>query len=204
MEVRGDWLPRQVLGKFTALCAVLRMLYLALALALERRRSTPHSHQPDVVFCDGVSAMVPLLRLRGLPVLFYCHFPDKLLCTDRRAWLKRLYRGPLDWLEEVTTGGWVNGWVQTFLFVSGRLRGPPRCLAHAHNTHTGAATVVAVNSRFTAQVFREAFARIAPKHPDPAVIYPAINLDSFVPPKFDEKEASKGKKSKQSTGAFGA
>jgi hypothetical protein len=60
--------------------------------------------------------------------------------------------------------------------------------------------VVAVNSRFTAEVFREAFARIAPKHPDPAVIYPAINLDSFVPPKFEDK----GKKRKQSTGAFGA
>lgn len=99
VEVRGDWLPRQILGRFTALCAVLRMLYLALTLGLERQHPTP-----DVVFCDGVSAMVPLLWLRGLPVLFYCHFPDKLLCTDRRALLKRLYRWPLDLLEEATTG----------------------------------------------------------------------------------------------------
>lgn len=99
VEVRGDWLPRQVLGKFTALSAVLRMLYLALTLGLEDGHPPP-----DVVFCDGVSAMVPLLRLRGLPVLFYCHFPDKLLCTDRRALLKRLYRWPLDLLEELTTG----------------------------------------------------------------------------------------------------
>jgi hypothetical protein len=52
--------------------------------------------------------------------------------------------------------------------------------------------VVAVNSRFTAQVFRDAFARIAPRHPNPAVIYPAINLDSFVPPKFEEGSATRG------------
>jgi alpha-1,3/alpha-1,6-mannosyltransferase/myotubularin-related protein 1/2 len=106
VEVRGDWLPRQVLGKFTALCAVLRMLFLALTLGLERGGGNSDGGHPlpDLVFCDGVSAMVPLLRLRGLPVLFYCHFPDKLLCTDRRALLKRLYRWPLDLLEELTTG----------------------------------------------------------------------------------------------------
>jgi alpha-1,3/alpha-1,6-mannosyltransferase len=46
----------------------------------------------------------------------------------------------------------------------------------------GAATIIAVNSRFTAGVFKEAFRRIGPRF-DPAVIYPAINLDSFVPPK---------------------
>lgn len=67
----------------------------------------------------------------------------------------------------------------------------------------GAATVVAVNSRFTAQVFREAFARIAPKHPDPAVIYPAINLDSFVSPRFDEAGAGKGRRGKQQPAALG-
>jgi alpha-1,3/alpha-1,6-mannosyltransferase len=37
-------------------------------------------------------------------VLFYCHYPDKLLCVRRQSLLKRLYRFPLDWLEEVTTG----------------------------------------------------------------------------------------------------
>ncbi|CAN0400828.1 unnamed protein product, partial [Scytosiphon promiscuus] len=47
------------------------------------------------IFCDGVSAPVPLLRLAG-PVLFYCHFPDKLLCVRRGSFLKRAYRWPLD------------------------------------------------------------------------------------------------------------
>ena len=36
-------------------------------------------------------------------MIFYCHFPDKLL-TDRGNWLKASYRYPLDWLEEKTTG----------------------------------------------------------------------------------------------------
>ncbi|NWX90574.1 ALG2 mannosyltransferase, partial [Nothoprocta pentlandii] len=52
-----------------------------------------------------VSACIPILRLAGRrrKVLFYCHFPDQLL-TKRESFLKRLYRIPLDWLEEVTTG----------------------------------------------------------------------------------------------------
>lgn len=46
-----------------------------------------------------------MLRLsrRRKKVLFYCHFPDQLL-TQRQSVLKRLYRAPLDWLEERTTG----------------------------------------------------------------------------------------------------
>jgi hypothetical protein len=37
-------------------------------------------------------------------ILFYCHFPDKLLCVDRSSLLKRCYRAPLDYIEEITTG----------------------------------------------------------------------------------------------------
>ncbi len=45
-------------------------------------------------------------------VVFYCHFPDKLLANGafvhgqmkmRGSLLKRLYRMPMDWLEELTT-----------------------------------------------------------------------------------------------------
>ena len=51
-----------------------------------------------------VSTPLPLLRLLGLPTIFYCHYPDLLLSTDRTSMLKRLYRAPLDWLEQWTTG----------------------------------------------------------------------------------------------------
>ncbi|KAF1528363.1 Alpha-1,3/1,6-mannosyltransferase ALG2, partial [Eudyptula minor] len=52
-----------------------------------------------------VSACIPVLRLARTrkKVLFYCHFPDQLL-TKRESLLKRIYRLPLDWLEEYTTG----------------------------------------------------------------------------------------------------
>ncbi|CAG8654163.1 4722_t:CDS:10, partial [Acaulospora morrowiae] len=57
----------------------------------------------DVIFVDQLSANIPLLRLTGAKVLFYCHFPDKLL-TQRETTLKNIYRVPIDFIEEVTTG----------------------------------------------------------------------------------------------------
>ncbi|CAH1244004.1 ALG2 [Branchiostoma lanceolatum] len=94
----GDWLPRSVLGHCYALCAYLRMVVAALCLV------GFSGWEYDVVFCDQISACVPFLRLnRWVRVIFYCHFPDQLL-TQRRSTLKRLYRAPIDWLEETTTG----------------------------------------------------------------------------------------------------
>jgi len=93
----GDWLPRSVLGRFYALCAYLRMIYAAIYLVFFSRIKY------DVVFCDQISACIPVLRVGRAKVLFYCHFPDMLL-TQRRSFLKRLYRAPIDRLEELTTG----------------------------------------------------------------------------------------------------
>ena len=36
-------------------------------------------------------------------IVFYCHFPDKLL-TKRQGTMKKIYRYGIDWVEEVTTG----------------------------------------------------------------------------------------------------
>uniref|UniRef100_A0A8C9RN38 Alpha-1,3/1,6-mannosyltransferase ALG2 n=2 Tax=Scleropages formosus TaxID=113540 RepID=A0A8C9RN38_SCLFO len=95
----GDWLPTSVFGYFHALCAYLRMIYVALYLVFLG------GVEFDVVFCDQVSACIPVLRLsrQRKKVLFYCHFPDQLL-TQRCSAMKRLYRAPIDWLEERTTG----------------------------------------------------------------------------------------------------
>ncbi|XP_019364702.1 PREDICTED: alpha-1,3/1,6-mannosyltransferase ALG2 [Gavialis gangeticus] len=94
----GDWLPRSLAGRAHALCAALRMLYVALCALL-------CAPPPDVFVCDQVSACIPVLKLarNRKKVLFYCHFPDQLL-TKRESFLKRIYRAPLDWLEEYTTG----------------------------------------------------------------------------------------------------
>uniref|UniRef100_A0A8C4RA09 Alpha-1,3/1,6-mannosyltransferase ALG2 n=1 Tax=Eptatretus burgeri TaxID=7764 RepID=A0A8C4RA09_EPTBU len=93
----GDWLPRSVLRRGVALCAYLRMAYLALYVSLLSGDTY------DVAFCDQISACVPLLRLRNSArVIFYCHFPDLLLSSHDSPW-RRLYRAPIDWLEERTT-----------------------------------------------------------------------------------------------------
>lgn len=92
---RGDWLPRSIFGRCQALFASLRMLYITLYLYL--------CLPAEVVIVDQVSTPLLLLRMLGLPTIFYCHYPD-LLLSPGRSGLKRLYRAPLDWLEEFTTG----------------------------------------------------------------------------------------------------
>ena len=93
----GDWLPRSVLGRCYAFCAYLRMIYAAVYLVFFSSLSC------DVIFCDQISACIPVLKFSRAKVLFYCHFPDMLL-TQRNSLLKSLYRRPIDALEEKTTG----------------------------------------------------------------------------------------------------
>jgi alpha-1,3/alpha-1,6-mannosyltransferase len=62
---------------------------------------------------DQLSTCIPALRhLSRKRVVFYCHFPDKLLANGefvqgkmkkRGSFLKRAYRLPMDWLEEEVT-----------------------------------------------------------------------------------------------------
>lgn len=88
----GRRLPAHVAQRLRAPAAILRAAWAARALA----RSTP---PPDVVVCDLVPHVVPLLRrLVRAPVAVYCHFPDLLLAPRRRG-LYALYRAPLDRLE---------------------------------------------------------------------------------------------------------
>lgn len=97
--VGGDWIPRSIAGRAHILCAVARGIALA-AYLLAREAGGAH-----VAFVDQLSIAVPLLRLGGLRVVFYCHFPDKLLArTQRLSLAKRLYRLPFDAAEELTTG----------------------------------------------------------------------------------------------------
>ncbi|KAL1433446.1 hypothetical protein MTO96_012562 [Rhipicephalus appendiculatus] len=56
--------------------------------------------QPDIIICDQVSACVPILRMcRNARIVFYCHFPD-LMLSKPGGLLKRIYRWPLDALEQ--------------------------------------------------------------------------------------------------------
>jgi alpha-1,3/alpha-1,6-mannosyltransferase len=98
-----------VKGKFHIVLAHIRQLHLTSHLL----RTSAFEY--DVYFVDQLSACVPILRaLARKRVVFYCHFPDKLLANgaftegnlNKRnvPLLKRIYRYPMDWLEEATTG----------------------------------------------------------------------------------------------------
>lgn len=36
--------------------------------------------------------------------IFYCHFPDLLLTKNKNFLLKKLYRIPIDYIEQISTG----------------------------------------------------------------------------------------------------
>lgn len=99
VTVYGDFLPKMVLGRLYAACAYLRMCWISLQVV---RLSLKEGF--DVIIVDQVSICLPILRLaRPSGIIFYCHYPDYLL-TQRASLLKRIYRAPLDALEELTTG----------------------------------------------------------------------------------------------------
>jgi len=91
----GDWLPRSIKGRCQALFASIRMLYITIYMILNLTC--------DIVFIDQVSTPLLLLKPFNYPTLFYCHFPD-LLLSQGRSGIKALYRYPLDWLEQYSTG----------------------------------------------------------------------------------------------------
>jgi alpha-1,3/alpha-1,6-mannosyltransferase len=89
-RVPTHW-PEHIVGRLRAPMAIMRTATAARAMARGPR--------PDLVFCDVVSHVVPLVkRLTQRPVLFYCHFPDLLLTPEgsRNSLAYRLYRRPLD------------------------------------------------------------------------------------------------------------
>ena len=94
----GHWIPRTIFGKFHALLAYIKMIYIAFYLMRYSRH--------DLILCDQVSACIPFLKFLDFrnkcKIVFYCHFPDQLL-TMRETLIKKIYRKPIDWFEEWST-----------------------------------------------------------------------------------------------------
>ncbi|KAH9178945.1 glycosyltransferase family 4 protein [Lactarius sanguifluus] len=141
--------PHNIRGKFHILLAHIRQLHLTYHLL----RSNASDY--DVYFVDQLSTCIPALRLLAHKrVVFYCHFPDKLLAngefvegnmTKHGGLLKRAYRVPMDWLEEITIRN---------------------------------ADIILANSSFTSRVFKAYFPSIPQ---EPRVVHPGINLLSCEP-----------------------
>ncbi|EME40714.1 glycosyltransferase family 4 protein [Dothistroma septosporum NZE10] len=128
VRVRGDAVfPTSIAGRLHILCTILRQLALVASVALSS--SELKQIAPDIFVVDQLSVCVPFFRLLypKAKILFYGHYPDRLLVkgeTGLPGRLKRLYRIPFDALE---------GW------------------------STGCSDSIVVNSRFTRNVFKATF-----------------------------------------------
>ncbi|KZV84999.1 UDP-Glycosyltransferase/glycogen phosphorylase [Exidia glandulosa HHB12029] len=150
VHAKRSFLPRSLFGRFHVLFAHLAQLHLTLGLV-----SGDEALKYDVFFVDQLATCIPILRDAGKRVVFYCHFPDKLLAageytdddTKKRpvGLLKRIYRVPMDWLEEVTTRQ---------------------------------ADTLLANSNFTVGVFKKHFPNISTV---PRVVYPGIDGAAYAP-----------------------
>ncbi|CAF0765649.1 unnamed protein product [Rotaria sp. Silwood1] len=96
--VACSWFPRNIFGRFHALCAYIRFILLAIYVVYIGSKEKEY----DVFLCDQISACIPVLRRTQKPILFYCHYPDQLL-TKRESLAKKLYRWPIDVFEVYTT-----------------------------------------------------------------------------------------------------
>lgn len=161
----GNYLPVTIFGKGTALCSTVRMLYLSFIA----RRMYPNA---DVFVLDVLPSPIPFLGLKCKSVIYYCHFPDKLLTRDTingehlntskekggsiRNTLKNQYRKILNTVEE---------WSMSY------------------------ADLICVNSNFTRKEVLRAFPSLGTKQDRDKihVLYPAIDLSKFIPPDFSLK-----------------
>ncbi|CAI9088823.1 OLC1v1023264C5 [Oldenlandia corymbosa var. corymbosa] len=97
VTVYGSFLPRHIFYRLHAVCAYLRCIFVAICVLLLWRSF-------DVILVDQVSAVIPVIKLKkSTKVVFYCHFPDLLLAQHTTV-LRRLYRMPIDLIEQMTTG----------------------------------------------------------------------------------------------------
>ncbi|KAA8526752.1 hypothetical protein F0562_009019 [Nyssa sinensis] len=97
VTVYGAFLPRHIFYHLHAVCAYLRCIFVALCVLF----MWPSF---DVILTDQVSVDIPLMKLKkSAKVVFYCHFPD-LLLAQHTTFLRRIYRKPIDYIEEMTTG----------------------------------------------------------------------------------------------------
>lgn len=97
--VYGRWIPSNIFGIATAFMSTLRMLYITYQVTRQPQHKTA-----NVVVMDVLPTSLPLL-LKWLPsagILFYCHFPDKLLLRTQGGRVKQFYRKLLDEMEEST------------------------------------------------------------------------------------------------------
>jgi len=92
IKVVHSIIPSHVGARLRAPCSIARTAFAAMVMGMHTSF--------DVVFCDLVPQIIPIVRrIAQSKVIYYCHYPDRLLTPERVNWY-RLYRAPIDRLEE--------------------------------------------------------------------------------------------------------
>ena len=100
--VKANSIPRHIFGgRFHAFLAYLKIFLATLWLLY----FSDLDKKFDLVIVDQISLPCVLFKLKKIKCIFYCHFPDQLLCIyGPKEYFKHLYRIPINWLESKTTG----------------------------------------------------------------------------------------------------
>lgn len=99
--VKANSIPRHIGGKFHAFLAYFKIFLATLWLLYFSNLDKAF----DLVIVDQISLPCFLFKLKKIKCIFYCHFPDQLLCVyGAKEYFKHFYRMPINWLESKTTG----------------------------------------------------------------------------------------------------
>ena len=170
----GTFIPVDILGFGRTFCSTLRMLYLSVAA----RWMYPDA---DVFVLDVLPTSIPYLVLGNggvNSVIFYCHFPDKLLKRD-------MINGQL--LEDGTKNTSSKENITRIFKELYRL-----VMNKLEEWSMSYADLICVNSRFTKKETLRVFPSIHQCTKDGKdnmkVLYPAIDLNKFISPDFERKK----------------
>jgi Glycosyltransferase len=189
VHVVGSFLPVHFFGKGTAFCSTLRMFYLSIVA----KRMYPHA---DVIVLDGLPSPIPYLvsQKTSQCVIYYCHFPDKLLTRDTvNGELFILGNNNGDGISSSTSRlGLVTFVKNVGQWILLRLKNHYRkILDRMEEWAISYADLVCVNSEFTRKQVLHVFPSLEEDFNEKdkmKVLHPAIDLNKFVLPDFDAKQ----------------
>jgi alpha-1,3/alpha-1,6-mannosyltransferase len=152
LRVWGNWIPADLFGYGRAFCSTLRLLYLALCVVLHNE-----TWSANVIVVDVLPTPLPVLAVFTFSsLLYYCHFPDKLLKRNSSSSLEPSPFSPTLFPTSLYR------WVMNGLEAWGML----------------AADTIVVNSLFTRTVTFDSFRSLRGRTSLP-VLYPALDTSSL-------------------------
>ena len=184
VHVLGESLPVTIFGKGTAFCSTLRMMY----LSYKARKMYPNA---DVFVLDVLPTSIPYLVQKSKCVIFYCHFPDKLLTRDTVNGERESESKSNDDRDGTNLGSESGSGGSIKAIMRNQYR---NLLDYMEESAMSYADLICVNSKFTKQEVMRAFPSIGGggtrEQPSTCmqVLYPAIDLNKFIPPDFIRKE----------------